>query len=88
MKTEPIIHYILQTNFSDFIGTGGLIPTKIRYQKDPDFAARWDDLSRATHAADAINNHFRTEGKYDLRVRVVERKVTVEYKAINDFPKM
>ena len=88
MRTEPIIHYILQTNFNEFIGTGGLIPTKIRYQKDPDFAARWDDLSHATHAANIINNYFHTEGKYDLRVRVVERKVTVEYKVINDFPKM
>lgn len=88
MKQEPIIHYVLQTNFGDFIGTGGVIPTKIKYESDPDYAARWDDVSRAFRAADSINNRFITEKKYDLRVRVVERKVTVEYKAINDFPKM
>lgn len=87
MKNEPIIHYILQTNFGDFIGTDGVIPTRIRYQKDPDYARRWDILERALEAAYTINAHFRAEGKYDLRVRVVERKVTVKYKPISEFPK-
>lgn len=87
MKTEPIIHYVFQTNFGDFIGTGGVIPTAIKYEKNPDFARRWDHMSTACNAADSINNRFITEGKYDLRVRVVERKVTVEYNVINDFPK-
>ena len=86
MKNEPIVHYILQTNFGDFIGTRGVIPTKINYEQDPDYARRWDILERALQAADAINVRFRTEGKYDLRVRVVAREVTVKYKPISEFP--
>lgn len=92
MKKEPIIQYILQTNFGEFIGTGGAIPSKIKYEKDPDRAAHWDDDFQAFRAADAINNRFIAETSIkrgsDIRVRVVEREVTVRYKAINEFPKM
>ena len=92
MKKEPIIQYILQTNFGEFIGAGGVIPSKIKYEKDPDLAAHWDDVSQAFRAADAINNRFIAETSIqrgsDIRVRVVESKVTVQYKTINEFPKM
>ena len=91
MKNEHIVHYILQTNFGEFIGTHGVIPTKINYEKNPDYARRWDDVSRAFRAADAINARFIAETSIkrgsDIRVRVVAREVTVKYKPINEFPK-
>lgn len=86
MKNKPVIDYILQTNFGDFIGDGFPYPTKLKLERDPNYAAHWNNADQASHMAESINNRFRTESN-ETRVAVVCRKVHTSYKLINEFPK-
>ena len=87
MKNETvIINYVLKTNFGDFIGGGFPYPTKLKIERDPNYAATWYTVERASNVAESINNRYRTENN-ETRVAVVRREVHTSYKLIGEFPK-